>query len=148
MASRLSFSERKTRTQTSLGISHERFPLVMSVLNVTPDSFSDGGQFQTTDAIKKQCDYFVEHDTDIIDVGGESTRPGSEPVTLEDEWAGLKTPSRLPRDTPQCWLASIRKRPRSLAAHSLRVPTSSMMYQVFATPKCRLSSLKLNAPPS
>ena len=82
MASRLSFSERKTRTQTSLGISHERFPLVMSVLNVTPDSFSDGGQFQTTDAIKRQCDYFVEHDTDIIDIGGESTRPGSEPVTL------------------------------------------------------------------
>ena len=90
MASRLSFSERKTRTLTCLGISHERFPLVMSVLNVTPDSFSDGGQFQTTDAIKRQCDYFVEHDTDIIDIGGESTRPGSEPVTLEDEWRRVK----------------------------------------------------------
>ena len=90
MASRLSFSERKTRTLTSLGISHERFPLVMSVLNVTPDSFSDGGQFQTTDAIRQQCDYFVEHDTDIIDIGGESTRPGSEPVSLEDEWRRVK----------------------------------------------------------
>ena len=55
-----------------------------------PDSFSDGGQFQTTDAIKRQCDYFIEHDTDIIDVGGESTRPGSEPVTLEDEWHRVK----------------------------------------------------------
>ena len=90
MASRLSFSERKTRTLASLGNSHGRFPLMMSVLNVTPDSFSDGGQFQTTDAIKKQCDYFVEYDTDIIDIGGESTRPGSEPVTLEDEWRRVK----------------------------------------------------------
>ena len=63
---------------------------MMSVLNVTPDSFSDGGQFQTTDAIKKQCDYFVEHDTDIIDIGGESTRPGSDPVSLEDEWSRVK----------------------------------------------------------
>ena len=50
-------------------------PVVMAVVNVTPDSFSDGGQFQTTDAIKRQCDYFIEHDTDIIDVGGDGSLP-------------------------------------------------------------------------
>ena len=84
---RLSFSERKTRTLTCLGISHERFPLVMSVLNVTPDSFSDGGRFH------HRCDKAVRllcRASDIIDIHGESTRPGSEPVTLEDEWRRVK----------------------------------------------------------
>lgn len=90
MAPRLSFSERQSRTQEHFGIEGARFPLVMSVLNVTPDSFSDGGQFESLDDIKRQCDYFVEHETDIIDIGGESTRPGSEPVSVEDEWRRVK----------------------------------------------------------
>src|SRR5262252_4932030 len=59
--------------------------LIMGVLNVTPDSFSDGSEFF-------ECDVAIEHGiqmesegADILDVGGESTRPGAEPVSVEEE---------------------------------------------------------------
>lgn len=59
--------------------------LVMGVLNVTPDSFSDGAEFSSTDAALKQGEMMIEEGADIIDVGGESTRPGAVPVPLEEE---------------------------------------------------------------
>src|SRR2546425_1900822 len=59
--------------------------LVMGVLNVTPDSFSDGGQFFSVDRAVSQARQMVEEGADIIDVGGESTRPGSEFVSPEEE---------------------------------------------------------------
>lgn len=63
----------------------KRPPLVMGILNVTPDSFSDGGKFfNFNDALKRALS-MVEEGADIIDIGGESTRPGSEPVPLEEE---------------------------------------------------------------
>lgn len=58
---------------------------IMGVLNVTPDSFSDGGRFLDAGAAVKRAGRFLEEGVDIIDVGGESTRPGSEPVPLEEE---------------------------------------------------------------
>jgi len=60
---------------------------VMGILNVTPDSFSDGGQFFRSDTIAAQIDTMVEDGADIIDVGGESTRPFAEPVSIEGELA-------------------------------------------------------------
>lgn len=91
MPTRLSFAERRTRTHRALGLPDEAgFPILMAVLNVTPDSFSDGGHFTTIDAIRAQCQHFAEHESAIIDIGGESTRPGSDPVSLEDEWARVK----------------------------------------------------------
>lgn len=60
-------------------------PLVMGILNVTPDSFSDGGQFDQLDAAVQQGLQLAEDGADIIDIGGESTRPGAEPVSLDDE---------------------------------------------------------------
>jgi dihydropteroate synthase len=60
-------------------------PLVMGILNVTPDSFSDGGLYQEMDAIQQQVRQMVDDGVDIIDVGGESTRPGAEAVPLEVE---------------------------------------------------------------
>ena len=60
-------------------------PLIMGILNVTPDSFSDGGQFNSLDNAIEQAHLLVEAGADIIDVGGESTRPGAERVTLEEE---------------------------------------------------------------
>src|SRR5438876_4743421 len=57
-----------------------RPPLVMGILNVTPDSFSDGGKFAATDAAVMHAEALAEAGADIIDVGGESTRPGSDPV--------------------------------------------------------------------
>lgn len=59
--------------------------LIMGILNITPDSFSDGGTYQNLDEIIKRAKRMVEDGADIVDVGGESTRPGSTVVTLEEE---------------------------------------------------------------
>ena len=63
--------------------------LVMGVLNVTPDSFSDGGQFEACSAAVAQARRMVEEGASIIDVGGESTRPGAAPVTAAEEQARI-----------------------------------------------------------
>lgn len=60
-------------------------PLVMGVLNVTPDSFSDGGRFATVDKAVEHALRLEEQGADIIDIGGESTRPGAEPVDEDKE---------------------------------------------------------------
>jgi dihydropteroate synthase len=60
-------------------------PRLMGVLNVTPDSFSDGGKFNTTDAAIKHAFTLLEHGADVIDVGGESTRPGAAAVDPDEE---------------------------------------------------------------
>lgn len=60
-------------------------PLIMGVLNVTPDSFSDGGRFSTQDHAIAQARKLVADGAAIIDVGGESTRPGADPVPLDVE---------------------------------------------------------------
>ena len=61
--------------------------LVMGVLNVTPDSFHDGGKYTSTDAALRRAETMAEEGADIIDIGGESTRPGSEGVSEEEELA-------------------------------------------------------------
>ncbi|MFT7007744.1 MAG: dihydropteroate synthase [Colwellia sp.] len=58
---------------------------VMGILNVTPDSFSDGGQFTCLDSALKQVEKMVANGVDIIDIGGESTRPGAAEVNVQDE---------------------------------------------------------------
>jgi dihydropteroate synthase len=60
-------------------------PIVMGVLNITPDSFSDGGFFIDPDKAIKQAQKMIDEGADIIDIGGESSRPGAKPVTLEEE---------------------------------------------------------------
>ena len=69
-------------------IGNREFPLgeksyVMGILNVTPDSFSDGGKYNDIERALKQADKMVEEGADILDVGGESTRPGH--VQIGDE---------------------------------------------------------------
>jgi len=63
----------------------EKQTIVMGVLNVTPDSFSDGGRFLSKEAIIAQCKRLISDGAHIIDVGGESSRPFSEPVPLDQE---------------------------------------------------------------
>ena len=58
---------------------------VMGILNVTPDSFSDGGRFDSIDAALNHTQQMVDAGADIIDVGGESTRPGHEKITDQEE---------------------------------------------------------------
>lgn len=61
--------------------------LIMGIVNVTPDSFSDGGRFASTDAAVAFALELVRQGADILDIGGESTRPGSQPVALDEELA-------------------------------------------------------------
>lgn len=63
--------------------------LVMGILNVTPDSFSDGGKWNTIDAALKHMEQMVEDGADIIDIGAESSRPGFKKMSAEDEWERL-----------------------------------------------------------
>jgi len=60
-------------------------PLVMGILNISPDSFSDGGQYLDFDEALKRAETMIEEGVDIIDIGGESTRPGSDPVSVDEE---------------------------------------------------------------
>jgi dihydropteroate synthase len=60
-------------------------PLIMGILNVTPDSFSDGGRFLSLDAALNRAEQMIADGVDIIDIGGESSRPGAAPLSLHDE---------------------------------------------------------------
>lgn len=60
-------------------------PLIMGILNVTPDSFSDGGRYTDIDSAVQQADRMAEEGADIIDIGGESTRPGSKRISADEQ---------------------------------------------------------------
>ncbi len=60
-------------------------PLIMGVVNVTPDSFSDGGKFSDLKQILTYCEGLIAEGAHILDIGGESTRPGAAPVSLDEE---------------------------------------------------------------
>lgn len=62
-------------------------PKVMGIVNVTPDSFSDGGQHASAAAALKHCEQLLQWGADILDIGGESSRPGAVPLSLADELA-------------------------------------------------------------
>ena len=65
--------------------SKRKRPIVMGILNATPDSFSDGGQFRSAKDAIAQAEFMIKSGVDLIDIGGESTRPGAEPVSLQEE---------------------------------------------------------------
>lgn len=60
-------------------------PLVMGIINITPDSFYSGSRFEATDAILKQAEQMLKEGADILDIGGQSTRPGSEQLAANEE---------------------------------------------------------------
>lgn len=63
---------------------------IMGVLNITPDSFSDGGKYNKNASAKKHLDHLFESGAHIVDIGGESTRPGSKPISSKVEWNRIK----------------------------------------------------------
>ena len=71
-------------------IKHKLYPSVMGILNITPDSFSDGGKYVQSHLAKKQLNYLFKSGADLVDIGGESTRPGSQPVNSKTEWNRIK----------------------------------------------------------
>ena len=113
------------------GLSWGPLPGVMAILNVTPDSFSDGGRFASAEAAAEQGAKYAELGAAIIDVGGESTRPrgnsygeGAGEISLKEEIDRvLPVLSSLRRNLPSLPLPSIRGAPKSRAPHSTRAPT-------------------------
>ena len=65
-------------------------PVIMGVLNITPDSFSDGGKYLRSVSAKKHLSYLFKSGADLVDIGGESTRPGSKAVSKKIEWDRIK----------------------------------------------------------
>ena len=80
---------------------------LMGVLNVTPDSFSDGGEFNTVETALAQAKKLVDAQMDILDIGGQSTRPGSQPTTLEEECDRVIPVIRAIRSDRYDWLRDI-----------------------------------------
>lgn len=81
--------ELRARRDTFLGLIGSR-PLIMGILNVTPDSFSDGGRFLAAEVALAHAQRMVADGSDIVDIGGESVRPGANPVTEAEELARLE----------------------------------------------------------
>jgi dihydropteroate synthase len=90
-------------------------PLVMGIVNVTPDSFSDGGQYQNVEHAIAHARSLIGAGADILDIGGESTRPGATPISIEDELdrvmpviegLGRETPVPISIDTMKPAVAS------------------------------------------
>jgi dihydropteroate synthase len=75
---------------------------IMGIINVTPDSFSDGGKFSSPKEAKQQATSLIAAGADILDIGGESTRPFSEPVTLEEELRRVIPVIREIREISNC----------------------------------------------
>ena len=80
------FFDEITRRRAPLGNLNFKQPIIMGIVNLTPDSFSDGGKFNTRKKGIAQAINLYKKGADLIDVGGESTRPGSMPVKEKDEW--------------------------------------------------------------
>jgi dihydropteroate synthase len=79
-----------TRNEFSTWLrSAPRRPLVMGVLNLTPDSFSDGGRFLSPEASIAYAEHLIDEGADLLDIGGESTRPGSQPVPADAQIARI-----------------------------------------------------------
>ncbi|MCC6681362.1 MAG: dihydropteroate synthase [Phycisphaeraceae bacterium] len=78
----------------------------MGILNLTPDSFSDGGSYRDVDAAVAQAKAMLDQGATIIDVGGESTRPGAQPVGAQEQMARvLPVIERLHTALPQAWIS-------------------------------------------
>jgi dihydropteroate synthase len=71
-------------------LNFDNLPILMGVLNITPDSFSDGGKFNNKISARKQIKKLIVDGAKIIDVGGESTRPGSKEILQTEEWLRVK----------------------------------------------------------
>lgn len=91
----VSVSDRRSRLRDAVLELAARRTLLMGIVNLTPDSFSDGGRVEGAAAALQAALDLVREGTDIIDLGGESTRPGAPPVSQDEELARVLEPVRL-----------------------------------------------------
>lgn len=94
--------------------------ILMGIVNVTPDSFSDGGRFATPNAAVEHALRHVEEGAEILDVGGESTRPGAVPVSTGEEWRRLEPMLKALRPKTDAWISVDTYKPE-IAAKSLAI---------------------------
>ena len=81
---------RLTSVRSDLGANESDRPQVMGILNITPDSFSDGGQFDSSATARARAVRLIQEGADIIDIGGESTRPGADLIAVDEEMSRTK----------------------------------------------------------
>jgi len=105
----------RTTTETR-GYPWEDGTAVMGILNVTPDSFHDGGEYEVTGDAIARAEEMVANGADIIDVGGESTRPGADPVPVEEEIARIEPVIEAVHDVGALVSVDTRKAPVARAA--------------------------------
>ncbi len=79
-----------TKKNKLKNLSLKKIPIVMGILNITPDSFSDGGKYYKDNLALKQMKHLFKCGADVVDIGGESTRPGSKPISTKAEWNRIK----------------------------------------------------------
>ncbi len=97
------FETKKTLLVRGKLIDLSNRPLVMGILNVTPDSFYDGGKYLTSENIVRRAASMLENGTDIIDIGGYSSRPGAENIPIEEEKARVaKALIIIKKEFPDC----------------------------------------------
>ena len=86
----LDIKKMKSKKKNFSNLEFKKIPNILGILNLTPDSFSDGGKFNTKKKGINHAIKLYKEGADLIDVGGESTRPGSKEVNKEDEWNRIK----------------------------------------------------------
>ena len=79
-----------TKKKKFKNLNFKTLPKIMGVLNMTPDSFSDGGKYNKNYLAKKHLNFLFNSGANIVDIGGESTRPGSKPISSKIEWNRVK----------------------------------------------------------
>ncbi len=79
----------KKKKKNFSNLNFQKIPNILGVLNLTPDSFSDGGKFNTKEKSIKHAIYLLNSGANLVDVGGESTRPGSKPIKENLEWGRI-----------------------------------------------------------
>ncbi|MEZ9537243.1 dihydropteroate synthase [Shewanella sp. 10N.286.51.B8] len=123
-------------------------PIVMAIINVTPDSFSDGGQHATFESACQQVDKVISQGAKIVDIGGESTRPGAIAVTLEEELARVIPVIEYTAQNHDVWISIDTSKPQvmekavSAGAHiindvrALQEPDALAMATMLDVPVC------------
>lgn len=99
-------------------------PKIMGVLNVTPDSFSDGGRFMEPEAAVQRAHRMIADGADIVDVGGESTRPGANPIPADEQITRILPVIRALRETRPTVPISVDTRSADVAAAALEAGAS------------------------
>ena len=96
-------------------------PYLMGILNITPDSFSDGGQYNTSDKAIEHYKELIQDGADIVDIGGESTRPYSTPTDAQEEQSRILPVIKKIREFDKNTILSVDTRNASTARHALEL---------------------------